>query len=216
MGIPTYFSVRGPTARLADSADCFRYWLSGPNIQGCSRPSRALHILVCKPLVARVQQLGRTTSAHPEPRKENKTPKKKQRTVALHVHVSMVILASSSGFLPQNTDVTFDLIFVDRRCEISMLFCRNRTIGCHSAWADGFISGRVPLHFPALWADLNRGCTEQAGLTRPGFEKRRGRHASRFAASAGSVKRFLVFSALTPFRVRAFWVSANAECRSHP
>lgn len=50
----------------------------------------------------------------------------KKITVALRVHVLMVKLLSLLQVLPllQNNGVTFDLTFVDRRCEISMLFYR--------------------------------------------------------------------------------------------
>lgn len=73
-------------------------------------------------------------------RKKNK--KTKNITVAHGVHVLIVKLLPLLQVLPllQNNGVTFDLIFVNRRCEISMLFYQPRKFAARFC---GFIESSI-------------------------------------------------------------------------
>lgn len=95
------------------------------------------------------------------PENEHSVRKEKKKiTVALRVHVLMVKLLSLLQVLPllQNNGVTFDPIFVDRRCEISMLFYRPGKFAASFCGFGGIISEYVSLHFLAFAVDVERDC----------------------------------------------------------
>lgn len=96
----------------------------------------------------------------------------KNITVAHGVHVLIVKLLPLLHILPllQNNGVTFDLIFVDRRCEISMLFYQPRKFAARFC---GFIESSIRHTISSICSRCLKGLnpmnTGKQGWAKVGF-----------------------------------------------
>ena len=139
--------------RVTDEADCVRYWRSGQSIQGWFRPSRTLHIRSTYSYFACL--VG--------PEKQQHSVRKKPIYLQWHhVHVLMVTFIPLLQVVLQNNGVTFDLIFVDRHCEISMLFYQPPENLLPVFVGSGNRNWKCVFSFSSIFAsDVERNCTGQ-------------------------------------------------------